>query len=54
MNKPAKKAKKLLPIPEFKSEDEEFEFWSSHDTTDYFDWDEAILNPSFPNLKRRT
>jgi len=42
--------KQLLPIPEFKSEDEEFEFWSTHDTTDYVDWSKA--EPlSFPNLK---
>ncbi|HET9135927.1 MAG TPA: CopG family antitoxin [Candidatus Kapabacteria bacterium] len=42
--------KKLLPIPTFKTEDEEFEFWSTHDTTDYFDWSEATPL-SFPNLK---
>ncbi len=42
--------KPLLPIRAFKNEDEEFEFWSSHDTTDYFDWSKA--EPiSFPNLK---
>jgi hypothetical protein len=40
----------LLPIPEFKSEDEEFEFWATHDTTDYFDWSKAE-RVSFPNLK---
>lgn len=34
--------KKIKPIPEFKNEDEEFEFWSTHDTTDYFDWDNRI------------
>jgi hypothetical protein len=42
--------KQLLPIPEFKNEDEEFEFWSTHDTTDYFDWSKAE-RVSFPNLK---
>ncbi len=42
---------KLLPIPEFKNEDEEFEFWSLHDTTDYFDWSKAA-HLSFPNLKK--
>jgi len=27
--------KKLKKVPKFKSEDEEFEFWSTHDLTDY-------------------
>ncbi len=44
-------SKQLLPIPDFKSEDEEFEFWSSHDTTDYIDWSNAEIL-SFPNLKQ--
>ena len=42
--------KQLLTIPKFKNEDEEFAFWSSHDTTDYVDWSNAELL-SFPNLK---
>jgi hypothetical protein len=42
--------KQSLPIPEFKNEDEEFEFWSTHDTTDYFEWSNAE-HISFPNLK---
>ncbi|HZK77210.1 MAG TPA: CopG family antitoxin [Candidatus Kapabacteria bacterium] len=42
--------KQLLSIPVFKNEDEEFEFWSTHDTTDYFDWSNAE-HLSFPNLK---
>ena len=29
--------KKLKPIPEFKNEDEEFEFWSTNDSTEYLD-----------------
>lgn len=45
--------KKLKEIPEFKSEDDEREFWATHDTTDYFDWDNA--RPMvFPNLKPTT
>jgi hypothetical protein len=28
-------------IPEFKSEVEEFEFWSTADTSEYFDWNKA-------------
>ena len=41
---------KLKPIPRFKTEDEEFEFWSTHDTTDYVDWSKAQW-VRFPNLK---
>ena len=25
-------------IPKFESEDEEREFWATHDSTDYIDW----------------
>lgn len=46
--------KKLKPIPQFKNEDEEVEFWSTHDSTDYIDWSKAIVNPVFPNLKLST
>jgi len=46
--------KKLKPIPRFKNENEEDEFWSTHDTTDYFDISKAIKNPSLPNLKPST
>jgi hypothetical protein len=28
-------------IPEFRSEDEEFEFWSKVDSTEYLDWSKA-------------
>jgi len=45
--------KKLKPIPKFKSEDEEIEFWDTHDTTEYIDWSKA--QPTiFPNLKPST
>jgi predicted DNA binding CopG/RHH family protein len=33
--------KELKPIPTFQTEDEEREFWASHDSTEYIDWDEA-------------
>ena len=46
--------KKLKPIPKFKNEDEEAEFWATHDSTDYFDISKAVVNPSFPNLKLST
>lgn len=40
-------------MPEFKTEVEEREFWESHDSTDYVDWNQARLT-SFPNLKPST
>ena len=45
--------KKLKPIPKFKNEDEEFEFWSTHDSIDYIDWSQA-KRVRFPNLKLST
>jgi predicted DNA binding CopG/RHH family protein len=45
--------KKLKDIPEFKTEDDEREFWATHDTTDYFDWENAET-VVFPNLKLTT
>lgn len=46
--------KKLKSIPDFKDEAEEWEFWATHDSTDYVDWSKAIVNPKFPNLKFST
>lgn len=43
-------AKKLKKIPKFKNEDDEAEFWNSHDSTDYIDWSKAKQG-IFPNLK---
>jgi hypothetical protein len=40
----------MKPIPEFKTEKEEADFWATHDTTEYDfeDTDEEItLSPSF-------
>jgi len=42
--------KKLKKIPKFKSEDEEFEFWATHDSTEYLDLSKA-KRMRFPNLK---
>ncbi|MCX5753022.1 MAG: BrnA antitoxin family protein [Candidatus Krumholzibacteria bacterium] len=42
--------KNLKKIPKFNSEDEEREFWATHDSVDYIDWSKGrwmIL----PNLK---
>ena len=46
--------KKLKLMPKFATEDEEDEFWATHDSTEYIDWSKAIVNPSFPNLKLST
>lgn len=46
--------KNLKPFPKFKNEDEEAEFWATHDSTEYIDWSKATLNPVFPNLKPST
>ena len=35
--------KKLREIPNFKSEDEEREFWAEENSTDYIDWNSAEL-----------
>lgn len=45
--------KKLKQIPQFKSEDEERNFWSAHDSTEYIDWSKAE-KAVFPNLKMST
>ena len=45
--------KRLKPIPRFRTEAEEREFWASHDTTQYVDWSRA--EPAvFPNLHPST
>lgn len=45
--------KKLKSIPKFKNEDEERDFWATHDSTDYIDWSKAE-RVIFPNLKFST
>jgi predicted DNA binding CopG/RHH family protein len=44
---------KLKNIPKFKTEDEEREFWSTHDSTEYIDYSKA-KRTLFPNLKPTT
>lgn len=44
---------KLKPIPKFKNEDEERDFWADHDTTEYFDTSKP-LQIEFSNLKPTT
>jgi predicted DNA binding CopG/RHH family protein len=45
--------KKFKEIPIFESEDEEREFWATHDSTEYLDWDEAE-EVVLPKLKPST
>ena len=45
---------KHKPIPQFNNEDEEREFWATHDSTEYIDWSKAEKNPSFSRLKPST
>jgi predicted DNA binding CopG/RHH family protein len=40
-------------IPAFKNEDEERDFWATHDSTEYLDWSKA-KRAVFPNLKPST
>jgi predicted DNA binding CopG/RHH family protein len=40
----------MKTIPEFKTEAEEFEFWSTADSTEYIDWSRA-QRVKFVNLK---
>jgi len=44
------KMAKKKKIPKFKNEDEERDFWASHDSTDYIDWS-AAKEVVLPNLK---
>jgi predicted DNA binding CopG/RHH family protein len=45
--------KKLKKIPIFNSEDEEREFWSKEDSTDFINWDSAETK-TLPKLKPTT
>jgi predicted DNA binding CopG/RHH family protein len=45
--------KTLKPVPRFESEEEEREFWATHDSTEYLDWSRA-KRATFPNLKPST
>ena len=43
----------VKPIPEFKTEEEEREFWATHDSADYVAWENAEKT-IFPQLKPAT
>ncbi len=41
-------------IPKFKNEDEEREFWATHDSTDYINWgkgEKVVLSNLKPSIK---
>ena len=40
----------MKKVPKFKSEDEEREFWATHDSSEYIDWKKA-KRVVLPNLK---
>ena len=50
---------KLKPIPQFKNEDEEREFWATHDSTEYVEWSKSVeldlssLKPSTESISLR-
>lgn len=46
--------KELKEIPTFQSEEEERQFWASHDSTEYIDWaeaDEVIFSQLKPSTR---
>ena len=51
MKKHIKRPRK--PLPRFRSEHEEREFWATHDSTDYFDYADAH-EVAFPKLRPST
>jgi predicted DNA binding CopG/RHH family protein len=48
-----KSKRPLKKIPTFKNEEEERDFWSREDSTDYVDWRSAKI-VRFPNLRPST
>jgi predicted DNA binding CopG/RHH family protein len=47
------KKKRLKPIPRFENEEQEQEFWASHDSIEYVDWSKA-QQVTFGRLKPST
>lgn len=50
---PTRKKDAKKPLPRFASEDEEREFWATHDSAEYVDWSQA-RRAVFPNLRPST
>ena len=46
---------KRKKLPNFKTEQEEREFWDTHSSEEYVDWDKIeVINAPFPKLKPST
>jgi len=50
---PRSQPRQKKPVPSFRSERDEREFWETHDTSDYVDWSQGQI-VRFPNLKPTT
>jgi predicted DNA binding CopG/RHH family protein len=50
---PKSRPRQRKPIPSFRNEEEEREFWETHDTTNFVDWSQGQI-VRFPNLKPTT
>lgn len=50
---PTRRKNRKMPLPRFASEDEEREFWTTHDSTDYVDWPRGT-RVTFPELRPST
>ena len=55
MKKEGTKDMKRKKLPNFKTEQEEREFWDTHSSEEYVDWKKVeVINPPFPKLKPST
>lgn len=50
---PKPRSRQAKPIPRFRTEQEEREFWETHDTADFVDWSQGRI-VQLPNLKPST
>lgn len=53
MRKQSHQKTERKPLPTFRTEREERNFWETHDTSDYVDWSKGTVG-RFPNLKTST
>ena len=55
MKKEGTKDMKRKKLPNFKTEQQEREFWDTHSSEEYVDWDKIeVINAPFPKLKPST
>jgi predicted DNA binding CopG/RHH family protein len=55
MKKEGTKDMKRKKLPNFKTEQEEREFWDAHSSEEYVDWNKVeVINAPFPKLKPST